>query len=267
MNRSPPRLALAIGLLIYGLVACGWLNAARAADPLFSPHPIPDRTAPEQTAPDQTAPDQTAQATGSPPIYVPPRRGGPSDVAPAATRGGVVRHKVKLLGPDHTGLTTVAQPTLYMYVGETTRLQLLLTRVGDTAAPPVASGRLEVQGAPAIVPLQFAALGANLDIGVEYRLTVLSLDRAGSIRANDSVLLMRVAAPPELAAATASGPLPVQARILAGAGVWYDALHALGQAAAGTPADPAARADRAALLEQAGMPEIASFDRRAAPRG
>lgn len=250
MNRSPPALALAALSILLGFAA-GLPAAAQAADPSWRPHPVLD---------------QTAQANGSPPIYVPPRRGNPSDVAPAATRGGPVRHKVKLLAPDHTGLTISAQPTLYMYVGETARLQLLLTRVGDTAAPPVASGRLDATEAPAIVPLQLSALGATLEVGTEYRLTILSVDKAGSIRASDAVQLMRVAEPPELAAAN-SGSLQARARVLAGAGVWYDALHALGQAAQAAASSASAHMDRAAMLEQAGMPEIAAFDRRAAPRG
>lgn len=251
MIRSPCRLALAAGTLLAGLAAAG-AAPVLAAEPALSPRALLD---------------QTAQAAASPPIYVPPRRGGPSDVAPAATRGGVVRHKVKVLAPDHTGLTTSAQPTLYMYVGETGRLQLLLTRSGDTAVPPVASGRLDARDAPAILAVQLASIGAKLETGVEYRLTVMALDHGGSIRASDAVQIMRVAAPPELAAATAAGTPQAQARVYAGAGVWYDALQALGQALAAKPGDPSPRADRAALLEQAGMPEIASFDRRAAPRG
>ncbi len=251
MIRSPRRLALAAGGLLYGLAA-GGIPPVAAVEPTFAP---------------QALLDQTAQAAAAPPIYVPPRRGGPSDVAPAATRGGAVRHKVKLLAPDHTGLTTSAKPTLYMYVGETSRLQLLLTRIGDTAAPPVASGRVDARDAPAILAVRLDSIGANLETGVEYRLTVMALDQGGSIRASDAVQIMRVAAPPELAAAAAAGTPQAQARVYAGAGVWYDALHALGQAVAAKPGDPSPRTDRAALLEQAGMPEIAFFDRRAAPRG
>jgi hypothetical protein len=250
MHRPSSRLALAAGLIFFGFSGA-WQGTAGAAEPVFITNPVTD---------------QTAQATSAPPVYVPPRRGGPSDVAPAATRSGPTRQKVKVLGPDHTGLTISAQPTLYMYVGETGRMQLLLTRVSDRAAPPVASGRIEVAQAPTIVSLPLSSLNATLEQGVEYRLTVMALDKSGSIRASDAVQIMHIAAPAELAAATAAGTSQAHARVYAGAGVWYDAIHALGKEVAATPSNLSARSDRAALLEQAGMHEVASYDRRLANR-
>ena len=63
---------------------------------------------------------------------------------------------------------------------------------------------------------------------------------------------MRIAAD----SSAASDPAQLAAR-----GLWYDALMALGRALETGP-DRAARAERARLLEQAGLAEAARFEQR-----
>jgi hypothetical protein len=203
---------------------------------------------------------------GTPPIYIPPRRGAPTDVAPAATRSPPVMPKVKLLAPDHTGLTVAAQPTLYMYVAEKGRLQVLIARAGDVTGANVASARIELAEGPAIRPLALSELNATLEPGVEYRVTLMFFDRAGSVRATESAMIRRVAEPLELTVITSGAAPDAQARAYASAGIWFDAVAAIGRAVAAAPAAPGPRQDRAALLEQAGLPEIAQFDRGALRR-
>ncbi|MCC7049233.1 MAG: DUF928 domain-containing protein [Alphaproteobacteria bacterium] len=251
MNRSLVAAAsLAVGLSMAGLLA----EPAPA-----EPGTDPDRVQIGQSAPAQATP-QTPPPAPSPPIYVPPRRGAPADVAPAATRG-VQMPKLKLLAPEHVGLTVSAQPTLYMYVAEPGRIQILITRTADAGAAPLASGRIEVKDGPGIWPLRLADLKSSLEPGVEYRVTLMFFDRASSVRATETVLMQRVGEPPELTLMTAGAGPASRARSYASAGIWFDAREAVSAAIAAAPSAPGPRSDRAALLEQAGLPEIAKLDR------
>jgi hypothetical protein len=204
-------------------------------------------------------------APESVPVYVPPRRGAPKDVAAAATRGAVAP-RLKLLAPDHAGLTVAAQPTLYIYTQGTGSLQVQVKRATDPGAG-FTSPRIEIKDPPAIRAIALAELGVTLDPGAEYRVTVMSYDRAGTVRATDSALIERIAPPVELSVMTAGRPASDQAKAFASAGIWFDALDAISRAIDGAPGSAAPRRGRAALLEQIGMKEIASFDRKGQPQG
>jgi hypothetical protein len=92
--------------------------AAWAAE---APHPVAGDMFPVRSVIGQ------APAQESVPVYVPPRRGAPKDVAAAATRGALAP-RLKLLAPDHAGLTVVAQPTLYIYTQGAGSLQVQVKR-------------------------------------------------------------------------------------------------------------------------------------------
>ena len=202
-------------------------------------------------------------AADAAPVYVPPKRGGPANVAAAATRSGIdPSPRLKVLAPSHTGLTVAAQPTLYMYVAEPGAVRVRVMRAASLSDPPVATGRVEVQSAPAIVPLSLLGLNATLRPGVEYEVIVSMYDtRSGAVRGTDSAMIERVSEPAGLSAAQTGAPL-ARARLFAKAGLWFDALGAGGEAVNAAPASAGPRGHRAALLEQAGLPAIAEFDRK-----
>lgn len=52
--------------------------------------------------------------------------------------------------------------------------------------------------------------------------------------------------------------------IYADAGVWYDTIASISALIESRPADPLLRSQRAGLLEQVGLRQIAEFDRRPA---
>lgn len=197
------------------------------------------------------------------PVYMPPRMGGPREVTAAATRSEPARTDlVRLLAPNHTGLTLAEQPTLYMYVGEAGALNVTVRSQADLAGRALASGRIEVASAPAIIPLSLGKLGASLRVGSGYIVNVAMYDSTGRVKSSDSAALERVNPPAEIARAASGKPLE-RARLFAAAGLWFDAVGALGEAIA---ANPALRPHRAALLDQIGLSAVAAFD-RAAPRG
>jgi hypothetical protein len=49
--------------------------------------------------------------------------------------------------------------------------------------------------------------------------------------------------------------------VYAESGVWYDAIAAVSARISAAPGDPRPRAQRAALLDQVGLSEIAAYDR------
>jgi len=57
-----------------------------------------------------------------------------------------------------------------------------------------------------------------------------------------------------------------EAALYAEGGFWYDAIGTLSSAIAASPQDATLRGERALLLEQAGLSEVAAYDRAAAAR-
>lgn len=207
-----------------------------------------------------------AESADAPPVYVPPKRGGPANVAAAATRSGAdAAPRLKLLAPGHTGLTVAAQPTLYMYVAAPGTVRVRVMRAARLADAPVATGRVEVAAAPAIVPLPLLGLNATLRQGGGYEVIVGMYDaQSGALRGSDSAMIERVSEPAGLSAAQTGPPL-TRARLYAQAGLWFDAIAALGEAVNAAPSNPGPRGHRAALLDQAGLGAIAEFDRKGPP--
>ena len=257
MNRS----AIFIGLVATATLSVAGASGllARTAQAAEASHAATAGMFPVRSEISQTP------AQESVPVYVPPRRGAPKDVAAAATRGAIAP-RLKVLAPNHAGLTVAAQPTLYIYTQGAGWLQVRVKRAPDAGAG-FTSARIEIKDPAAIRPVALAELGVALDPGDEYRVTVMSYDRGGTVRATDSVLIERIAAPVELSVMTTGRPASAQANAFASAGIWFDALDAISRAIDGAPDSAGPRRGRAALLEQIGMKEIASFDRKGMPQG
>lgn len=204
----------------------------------------------------QTGPTVPA---GSAPIYKPPLRGAPGGRVGGGTRGGDQTFTLSVLAPNHTALTLQEQPTLYWFVSKpiTTPVVFTLSDDGDkplveqTLAPPFERG---------IHRLSLADFGAMLRVGKQYRWFV-SLVGDPKRRSRDVLAGATIerAAEPDRAE---PGPADAgeQARLYAAAGQWYDAIAALSRLIERHPAEANYRSQRAALLQQIGLAEIAEFD-------
>jgi hypothetical protein len=201
-----------------------------------------------------------AAAASDPPTYKPPPRGAPSGRVGLGTRSIHPPPQVWALAPDHTGLTTRDQPSLYWYVLKpvASRIEItaftsqgIKTLLDESVASPVAAG---------VQRMDLARYGVRLEPGVEYRWSV-SLEGDPKQRSN-SVAIEFVAASPALAQRIASTPRTERAAVYAGEGIWYDAIAALGELIEQSPNDAALRMQRAALLEQVGLKEAAAGDKR-----
>ncbi|MBI3988963.1 MAG: DUF928 domain-containing protein [candidate division NC10 bacterium] len=115
--------------------------------------------------------------------------------------------------------------------------------------------------------LRLADYGVRLSPGVRYQwfvALVVDPDR----RSKDILMggtIERIELPESLQtklAATSPAEMP---HLYAEAGVWYDAVTAISDLIEAAPHDPMLRQQRAALLEQVGLPEIAEYDRHHRP--
>jgi hypothetical protein len=196
-------------------------------------------------------------ATLALPVYKPPALGAPARTIGGGTRG--TRTAVILLSvlaPDHVGLTTREQPTLYWYLSEPTTKQMEFTLTDDRHPEPLVRGTLPSAGTD-IRRIRLSDYKVRLEPGVRYEWSVaLVADTERPSRDTITIgAIERRPAPPTLAADLRETP-DNATFLYAAAGIWYDALDAISEAIATRPND-ALVAQRAALLEQVGLREVA----------
>jgi hypothetical protein len=215
-------------------------------------------------------PASAQQAAATQPVYKPPLRGAPGGRVGGATRGrDSDTPTVAVLAPDHTGLTMQEQPALYWFLSRPTSLPIELTVIEANAVTPTLETKLSPPAQPGVQRISLADHGLRLLPGSTYKWYVALVTDpnyrskdilAGGLieRVNPSELRLETTPPDHLAAAS----------IYAGAGVWYDAIASISALIERSPGDPLLRSQRAALLDQVGLREIAEFERRPArPQG
>lgn len=194
------------------------------------------------------------------PWYVPPAIGVPETTQGAAERGGPSAPPLSLLAPDHVARTTVEQPTLYWYLAQRSSAPVEITvRTSETTLlqeqipPPVEAGLRAVR---------LGDRGVRLAPGVSYRWFVSIVSNAARPAKNPTVeaWILRQEPSRELRQRLAATP-GREVFVYAENGIWYDAIASVSSAIEAKPSDPGPRAQRAALLEQVGLPEVAAFDR------
>jgi hypothetical protein len=194
------------------------------------------------------------------PTYVPPLRGAPSRRVGGSTRSiGQVLPAVSVIAPDHVGLTTAAQPVLYWFISKPTRVRLEVTLIDESGLKPMLELPIDTVEGPAIHAVDLKKHGIALKTGMEYQWTVALVPDAAE-RSGDVIsggVIKRVE-PTSVLGGNADTASPAA---LAGAGLWYDAIHALSTRIAAQPGNAELRAQRAALMEQVGLAAAAAFDR------
>jgi hypothetical protein len=195
--------------------------------------------------------------------YRPP--GG--DPAPRRV-GGPVRGQaatgpwVAVLAPDHLALTLSEHPRLLWFLSAPTAARIEVALVDARQPNPLLE--TAVSGARAgIQVFDAGAFGVRLEPGVPYEWSVAVVtdpeQRSSDIVAGAAV--MRAPASDALRNRLRGADADRQAAVLAAEGIWYDALATLSERVAERPDDRALHARRAALLEQAGLAEVAAFER------
>jgi hypothetical protein len=192
-------------------------------------------------------------------------RGAPASRVGGGSRGTAdITGELSVLAPDHTGLTTRSQPTLYWYLSRPANARLDVTVMNEEKIDPLLEKVIGVPKTAGIQSLDLATVGTTLKPGVEYRWFV-SLTPDESQRSNDIVASGTIKyVPPDAALQgqiTRADTL-AQARIYAEDGIWYDAIDSISRAIRENPADTSLHTRRAAMLEQVGLKSVADYDRK-----
>jgi Domain of Unknown Function (DUF928) len=204
------------------------------------------------------------QAQGEVVQYRPPAK----DLAPRRVGGNLrglpeALPAVAVLAPDHLALTVSERPTLYWYLSRPTTARIELVVVDPRDARPVVEAVVAGERA-GIQSFSLAERGVRLAPGVAYEWSVAVVadpaQRSRDVVAGGAV--QRIEPSAALQSRLAGAGQNGRAGVLAAEGIWYDALAALSEPLAARPGDADLRERRAAVLEQAGLPDVAAFERR-----
>jgi len=194
-------------------------------------------------------------------VFTPPRRGAPVRRVGGGTRttdASVIT--VSVLAPEAVGLTTHSQPTLYWFVSDSVQNRVVVTVLDEVLIDPLLEITLAAPEKPGIQALDLATHGVRLEPGRHYEWEVALIDASGD-RHRDNYArgaIERVNASAELEAKLEGNAPMEKAIILAEAGIWYDAMHALSRAIAKSSDARALQAERQSLLTQVNLDEVAT---------
>ncbi len=194
-------------------------------------------------------------------VYTPPRRGAPVRRVGGGTRTtDTSATTVSVLTPEAVGLTTHAQPTLYWYLSDTVENRVVVTVVDEEAIDPLLELTLAAPEKSGIQALDLANLGVRLEPGRHYEWEVALIDASGDrhrdIYARGAI--ERVDASADLKAKLEGRSPMEKAKVLAAAGIWYDAMDELSRAIANSSDARSFHAQRRSLLTQVNLDEVAA---------
>jgi hypothetical protein len=199
--------------------------------------------------------------------YRPPMRGAPAARIGGGTRGvGDMTLVLIVLAPDHTGLTTKEQPTLYWYASEPVPAKLEVTLINDDDIDPALEEVVATPGKAGIQSIDLSKTSAKLVTGKEYRWFVSVIADPGQ-RSNDVVAsgtIQRIAVSETLKKEIDGADEQELAGIYAKEGIWYDAIDSLTRTINKSPDNTKLQQQRTALLEQVGLQDAADYTRKQA---
>src|SRR5215472_6567075 len=215
----------------------------------------------------QNAPDnQPASPPEAGAVYKPPLRGAPGGRVGGASRGAnptaIALPTIELVAPlDHTGETAEPAPTLYFFVSQRVALPTQFTISAPLRPTPILEATFASPPARGLYPLRLADYHVQLEPGVVYTWSVSAIvdQRRWSRNVVASATILRVPSDPSTGAALSGAAPARRAALLAGAGLWSDAVAAAAEAQ---------NLDRHAALDQlltaVGLVEPANADRATA---
>lgn len=197
------------------------------------------------------------------PVYIPPLRGAPGGRVGGGTRG-IEDESISLcvLAPDHTGLTVHEQPCLYWFISKVPTYPIEFTIIERRAVKPVVEKRIRPPQKPGVQCIRLADCGVRLQQNVPYEWFVAIIVDPGR-RSKDILaggVIQQFECPQMLKTKLKQGGKEREPHIFAEAGLWYDALKSISDLIDSSPRDMVLRQERASLLEQVGLSEIAQFE-------
>ena len=164
---------------------------------------------------------------------------------------------IYVLAPDHVGLTLQQQAALYWYQSKPSNLQSELLMGTDDQPAPVLSLNKPQAAEAGMVKIDLLKHDVYLEKG-GVALVVEPKNRSRDVLATGFNLRTNLDA--RLSTRLVQKNRCKTLQLLAGFGIWYDALATFSQMIEVTPDDRPLRAWRATLLDQVDLTEAASFD-------
>jgi len=207
--------------------------------------------------------DQKSVTPVSMPVYQPPLRGAPGGRVGGGTRGiGDELITLFLLAPNHVGLTAKEQPTLYWYLSKPTNLPIEVTIIEDQAIYPLLEKQISVPIQPGINRIRLADYGISLSPGEQYRWFIAAIPAADR-RSKDIIaggFIERIEVSESLRVRLFQADQLNIPHLYAESGIWYDTIMAISELIEANPNDMNLRKQRAALLEQVGLSQVAQYE-------
>lgn len=239
-----------------------------AAGPAFAAHHEEEEKKDKQEKAEQAEDAQTAAVQppimiAAMPVFVPTNMGAPAARLGGATRavGDDEHPNIEALVPEAVGHTLSEQPNLYWYLDGTGPASVEFVLRAPASDETLVTATLPTPKQPGVQRIALADHGVKLEPGVEY-FWMVKLVRNPKDRAYDKITgggIERVGKSDELAQALAAEGAS-RPHVLAGAGIWYDAVDELSTQLASAPGNRTLWNQRAALFEQVGLPAIALED-------
>jgi hypothetical protein len=202
-------------------------------------------------------------------VYKPPMRGAPGSRMGGGTRSltrGADQNlpSLAVLVPDHAGLTTRPQPTLYWYLSAPASNRIEFTLNDEDQGETLIQTALNSAEKSGIQRLNLSDYKISLSPDKLYSwfiTMIVNPDKpAGDVSSGGAI---RFTSPSEEFREKLSGAAKTDMPgLYAEEGVWYDALSELSELIEANPADKSLREQRAGLFEQIGLHNVAEFDRK-----
>jgi len=188
------------------------------------------------------------------PTYSPPKDvGKPNRRAGAGTRSANQKLvNLDVLAPEHTGLGTEPQPTLYWSISEPTAkgVNFLLIALHDPINPLLETRLSATQSG--IQSINLTEHDIALEPGIIYE---WSVSLSGSASNYASGTIKYIAPPAKLQESLEDATERDVPNIYASNGIWYNAIDD------SKPTDTSLREDRITLLQQVDLKRVATFDK------
>lgn len=194
--------------------------------------------------------------------YRPPSVGAPGGRIGGGTRGENQTFLLSVLAPDHTGLTSQTQPAFYWFLNKPITTGIVFTLRDNEQIKPLVEAELRPPFQAGIHQVKLGDFNVELQPGKAYRWYV-SLVVDPERRSKDVLaggFIERVDLPADAASTLARTESSDRGRVYAEAGYWYDAIATLSEQINTAPPDSTLRVQRALLLQQVGLSEIAAYD-------
>jgi hypothetical protein len=165
------------------------------------------------------------------------------------------------LAPDHVGLTIKEQPILYWYLSQTVADPVDVTFSVAGEPRPIFEVRLVPPLEAGFHAINLMEFGVRLAPKLEYTWVLIVRGHAGGKDFTAHGAVLRVPIPDELGVdlvRAAKGDVP---RLLAQHGIWYDSMTAISELLMESSTDMLLHEQRASLLEQIGLAEVAGLDK------